>query len=100
MDNSDKILIDKATDFLTHTSDVRYFVMGHTHNPMQVPIRITSAQQEQFYLNTGTWRKRFIKGKAGGFMGIKGLTYTIFYTEKENRTQQFETWTGSLKEVS
>ncbi len=103
MDNSDKVLIDKAKDFLTHTSDYRYCVMGHTHNPMQVPIRVTSVtsgQEEQFYLNTGTWRKRYVKGQAGGFMGLKGLTYTIFYTERENPSQRFETWTGSLKETS
>jgi UDP-2,3-diacylglucosamine pyrophosphatase LpxH len=99
MDNSDKVLIKKAKDFLTHTSDYRYCVMGHTHNPMQVPIRVTSKGIEQMYLNTGTWRKRYVKGQAGGFIGLKNLTYTIFYSEEESKQQQFETWTGSLKET-
>jgi UDP-2,3-diacylglucosamine pyrophosphatase LpxH len=102
MDNSDKALIDSAKNFLTHTSEYRYCVMGHTHNPMQVPIRImssASSELEQIYLNTGTWRKRYIKGQAGGFIGLKHLTYTIIYSEQENASQRFEAWTGSLKEV-
>lgn len=103
MDNSDKALIDSAKNFLTHTSEYRYCVMGHTHNPMQVPIRITSSassELEQIYLNTGTWRKRYIKGQAGGFIGLKHLTYTIIYSEQENASQRFEAWTGSLEEAS
>jgi len=99
LDNSDKALIDKAKDYLTHTSDYRYMAMGHTHNPMQVPIRITSAGDEQFYLNTGTWRKRYKQGLAGGFMAYKNLTYSIFYSKSENESQLFETWTGALKEM-
>ena len=99
LDNSDKALIDKAKDYLAHTSDYRYMAMGHTHNPMQVPIRITSAGDEQFYLNTGTWRKRYKQGLAGGFMEYKNLTYSIFYSKSENESQFFETWTGTLKEM-
>jgi hypothetical protein len=48
-DNADQSLIDKAKEFLTHQSDYRYCVLGHTHNPMQVPIRITSKGIEQMY---------------------------------------------------
>lgn len=99
MDNSDRVLMEKAKDFLTHTSDYRYCVMGHTHNPLQVPIRITSKGIEQVYLNTGTWRARHIKGLGGGFISLKSLTYTIFYSKEESKKQQFETWTGSLMEV-
>jgi UDP-2,3-diacylglucosamine pyrophosphatase LpxH len=99
LDNSDRVLIEKAKDFLTHTSDYRYYVMGHTHSPMQIPVRITSKGIEQIYLNTGTWRARYIKCLSGGFISLKTLTYTIFYSKKENENQQFETWTGSLKEL-
>ena len=99
MDNSDKTLIEKAKEFLTRKSEYRHCIMGHTHNPMQVPIRITSKGIEQVYLNTGTWRARHIKGLGGGFVTIKNLTYTIIYSQEENQYQQFETWTGSLKEV-
>ena len=73
--------------------------MGHTHNPVQVPIRITSGGMDQVYLNTGTWRARHIKGLGGGFVTLKNLTNTIVYSKEENEYQQFETWTGSLKEV-
>lgn len=100
MDNSDKGLIEKATEFLTHTSAYRYCVMGHTHNPLQVPVRITSGGIEQVYINTGTWRKTYVKGQAGGFVGLKKLTYTILYSKEESRDQRFETWTGSLGEES
>ncbi len=58
------------------------------------------AELEQIYLNTGTWRERYIKGQAGGFVGLKHLTYTIIYSEQENASQRFEAWTGSLKEAS
>jgi UDP-2,3-diacylglucosamine pyrophosphatase LpxH len=100
MDNSDKTLIEKAKEFLTRKSEYRHCIMGHTHNPMQVPIRITSKGIDQVYLNTGTWRARHIKGLGGGFVTLKNLTYTIVYSQEENKYQQFETWTGSLKEAS
>ncbi len=99
IDNSDKTLIEKAKEFLTRKSEYRYCIMGHTHNPMQVPIRITSSGTDQVYLNTGTWRARHIKGLGGGFVTLKNLTYTIVYSKEENKYQQFETWTGSLKEI-
>jgi UDP-2,3-diacylglucosamine pyrophosphatase LpxH len=99
LDNSDSTLIEKATGFLTHKSEYRYCIMGHTHNPMQVPVRITSQGIEQMYLNTGTWRARHVKGLGGGFITLKNLTYTIIYSKEESENQEFETWTGSLKEV-
>jgi UDP-2,3-diacylglucosamine pyrophosphatase LpxH len=99
MDNSDKTLIEKAKEFLTRKSEYSHCIMGHTHNPMQVPIRVTSKGIDQVYLNTGTWRARHIKGLGSGFVTLKNLTYTIVYSQEENKSQQFETWTGSLKEV-
>lgn len=95
---ADDALIDAAQDFLTHTSDYKYVVMGHTHNALEVPIRVTSSGTDQVYFNTGTWRKRYTQGRSNGFIGTKYLTYTIFYTQKENGPQSFETWTGSLQE--
>ena len=72
--------------------------MGDTHNALEVPIRVTSSDIDQVYFNTGTWRKRYTQGRSNGFIGTKYLTYTIFYTQKENGDQSFETWTGSLQE--
>jgi hypothetical protein len=72
--------------------------MGHTHNALEVPISASESGMDQVYFNTGTWRKRYTQGRSNGFIGTKYLTYTIFYTEKENGDQMFETWTGSLQE--
>jgi len=96
---ADEALINAAQDFLTHTSDYRYVAMGHTHNALEIPIRVTSSDMGQVYFNTGTWRKRYTQGKSNGFIGTKYLTYTIFYTQNENGDQCFETWTGSLQET-
>ena len=97
-DDSDKGLNDGATDFLKRAANYRSIVMGHTHNPLQMPVRVTSQNLDQIYINTGTWRKRYIQGTAGGFVGLKYLTYATFYSEAENPRQFFDTWTGSLKE--
>ncbi len=77
-------------------------VMGHTHNLMQVSIRITSrasGELEQIYLNTGAWRKKHIKGQGGGFIGLEHLTYTIIYSEQENALSASRHGPGSLKKV-
>jgi len=95
---ADEALIEAAQDFLTHTSAYRYVAMGHTHNALEVPIRVTTNGMDQVYFNTGTWRKKYTQGRSNGFIGTKYLTYTIFYTPKENGDQSFETWTGSLQE--
>jgi len=97
--DSDSYLTNKAVDFFTHTPDYRSIVMGHTHNPLQVPVRVTSEGLEQVYINTGTWRKRYIQGAVGGFVGVKYLTFAVFYRHDENPNQFFETWTGTLKEL-
>lgn len=86
-------------------SRIRYVVYGHTHEPLQVPLRViedTAGLKEHVYLNTGTWRTRYHKSKEGlGFIGWKNLTYLIFYKKEERATDfpTFETWTGTLKTV-
>lgn len=97
-DSSDEGLNKAATAFLSRTSDYNYLVMGHTHNPLQMPVRVTSEGEEQIYINTGTWRKKFAQGTSGGFVGLKYLTYAVFYNRAENPKQCFETWTGALQE--
>ena len=98
LEKGDLELRDAAVKFFTSTSQYQYMVMGHTHNPMQCPVRITSAGKEQVYLNTGTWRAKYIKGIQNGFVNLKTLSYVIIYSQEENPTQRFETWTGTLKE--
>lgn len=117
--SSEKIMpmIEKAKDYFSKDdlleaapkeyahldSSIRYIVYGHTHDPLQVPIRIVqdpSGTKEHVYLNTGTWRGRYHKTKEGlGFINWKNLTYTVFYTENERGTNfpAYETWTGTLK---
>lgn len=97
-DDCDKDLNEGAADFLTLSPNYRSIVMGHTHNPLQIPIGVTSDGLDQIYINTGTWRKRYIQGTNSGFIGLKYLTYAVFYNEDENPHQFFETWTGTLKE--
>lgn len=97
-DNSDRNLNKGANNFLANTSEYRSIVMGHTHTPLQMPVRITSGNLEQVYINTGTWRKRYVQGSADGFIGLKYITYAVFYNKQENPGQFFETWTGTLKE--
>jgi len=97
-DDSDKDLNEGAADFLTLTPDYRSIVMGHTHNPLQIPVGVTKSGMDQIYINTGTWRKKYVQGTNSGFIGLKYLTYAIFYLQDENPGQFFETWTGTLKE--
>lgn len=98
-------------EFLHLDSDIYYVVYGHTHEPLQLPIQVVDdprgGQRELVYLNTGTWRARHQEALARGFVSWKQLTYTLFYTEKEDLAPSqrsrgfptFETWTGALKET-
>ncbi|MFO8163053.1 MAG: hypothetical protein ACQEQO_12520 [Thermodesulfobacteriota bacterium] len=97
-------LIEAAQAEYSHLdSRIRYVVYGHTHNPLQIPIRIINTPtglKQHIYLNTGTWRKRYYKCREGlGFIGWKNLTYTVFYTKEERGLDfpSFGTWTGTLK---
>lgn len=79
----------------------RYVVYGHTHDPLVVALRIRKGN-EQLYLNTGTWRTRYVKAERdGSFISWHNLTYLIFYRDDERpgREAHFETWTGTLKYV-
>ncbi|MCL6622678.1 MAG: metallophosphoesterase [Syntrophobacterales bacterium] len=80
---------------------LRFVVYGHTHDPLVVPLR-RRFQQEQIYLNTGTWRARHTKSLMdASFVSWKNLTYVIFFRSEERPGRQalFETWTGTLKEA-
>jgi UDP-2,3-diacylglucosamine pyrophosphatase LpxH len=97
-------LLEAAPAEYSHLdSRIRYVVYGHTHDPLQVPVRTIKTPEglkQYIYLNTGTWRKRYHKCKEGlGFIGWKNLTYTVFYTKEERELDfpSFATWTGALK---
>ena len=99
-------LLEAAPAEYSHLdSRIRYVVYGHTHAPLQVPVRTIKAPdglKQHIYLNTGTWRTRYHKCTEGlGFIGWKNLTYTVFYTKEERGLDfpSFATWTGTLKTI-
>ncbi|RMD58047.1 MAG: hypothetical protein D6828_03070, partial [Nitrospirae bacterium] len=93
-------LLEAAPKEYSHLDNgIRYIVYGHTHEPLQVPLK--AEKGEQVYLNTGTWRKRYLKCKKDiGFIGWKTMHYIIFYRKEEKNKEfpTFETWTGTLKD--
>jgi len=99
-------LLEAAPAEYSHLdSRIRYVVYGHTHEPLQFPVRTIKTPEslkQYIYLNTGTWRTRYHKCKEGlGFIGWKNLTYTVFYTKDERDLDfpSFSTWTGALKTI-
>jgi len=99
-------LLEAALDEYSQLDNrIRYVVYGHTHVPVQVPLRTVedpAGSKEHMYLNTGTWRTGYYKCKEGlGFTGWKNLTYLVFYRKEERKLDfpTFETWTGTLKSV-
>ena len=97
-------LLEAAPAEYSHLdSRIMYVVYGHTHDPLQVPVRTIMTPEglkQHVYLNTGTWRTRYHKCREGlGFIGWKNLTYTLFYTKEERGLDfpSFATWTGALK---
>jgi UDP-2,3-diacylglucosamine pyrophosphatase LpxH len=101
----DDLLEAAPQEYLHLDSRVRYVVYGHTHDPLESPVRSlpdSPAPLEQVYLNTGTWRGRYYKAtQDDSFIAWKNMTYVIFYQEGERGTPfpVFETWTGALKTV-
>jgi UDP-2,3-diacylglucosamine pyrophosphatase LpxH len=101
----DDLLEAAPQEYARLDNRVRYIVYGHTHDPLQAPIRIVedpTGIKEHVYLNTGTWRGRYYKTKEGlGFINWKNLTYTVFYRKEERGTDfpAYETWSGTLKSI-
>jgi len=54
-------LLEAAPAEYSHLdSRIRYVVYGHTHDPLQVPVRTIKTPEglkQYIYLNTGTWHK-------------------------------------------
>ena len=84
---------------------IHYIVMGHTHTPQIEALTISNENvkpYEYVYLNTGTWRKSYYQYRdKSGFIGLKKMTYVIFYTSEEKPNKYnlpvFETWQGTEK---
>jgi UDP-2,3-diacylglucosamine pyrophosphatase LpxH len=92
-------------EYLHLDNRIRYVVYGHTHEPLNVPIRTVKTDAglvEHVYLNTGTWRAQHRRAAAdSSFISWKNMTYVIFYGagERGNDFPVFETWTGALKTI-
>ena len=85
--------------FLQNTA--RFVVYGHTHHHEIVALDSDGAppyQQNQLYINSGTWRSYFdlaIKDPSEQkFIPYEALTYLAFYRDDERLGAQFETWSG------
>jgi UDP-2,3-diacylglucosamine pyrophosphatase LpxH len=100
--------------------DARVVLNGHTHNPLQQPLRVQQ-EKEIIYINTGTWRPRNFrtfmpedgaageemkpKKEASDFVELKQMTYAILYRSDENTrdkkpgTYSFDVWTGAKKKI-
>jgi UDP-2,3-diacylglucosamine pyrophosphatase LpxH len=84
-------------------SPIRYILYGHTHNPLLKPLDSVDGR-DVIYINTGTWRERLQRtislDKTANFVGIKQLTYQVFYNEEEDKKNKevgtigFDSWTG------
>jgi UDP-2,3-diacylglucosamine pyrophosphatase LpxH len=91
-----------AREDLSAFSDggLRFVVYGHTHDPVQIPLRAHPGSD--LYLNSGTWRCReSLTADRSGFFGWEQSTYLVFYDATESvdgaarAHPGYESWTGS-----
>jgi UDP-2,3-diacylglucosamine pyrophosphatase LpxH len=80
----------------------RFVVYGHTHHHEIVPMDSDGEppnEQNQFYINSGTWRSYYdlaVKDpKEQKFVRYQTLTYLTFYKDGERGGRLFETWSGA-----
>jgi UDP-2,3-diacylglucosamine pyrophosphatase LpxH len=90
----------QETAFLDNTA--RFIVYGHTHHHEIVALDSDGApphQQNQLYINSGTWRSYFdlaVKNPSEQkFIPYQTLTYLAFYKDDEREGRLFETWSGT-----
>jgi hypothetical protein len=86
--------------FLNNTA--RFIVYGHTHHHEIVPLDSDGEpphEQNQFYINSGTWRSYYdlaVKDpQEQKFVRYQTFTYLTFYKEGERSGRLFETWSGA-----
>ena len=81
--------------------DALFIVFGHTHFQEVVPLALRE-NEEQIYLNAGTWRQVFeltrYNRREHVFLGYQVMTYLGFFKEGERKGRRFEVWSGSLGE--
>ena len=103
LDENDRSLAEHALQepaFLDNSA--RFIVYGHTHYHEIVPLDSDGEppnEQNQFYINTGTWRSYYdlaVKNpKEQKFVRYQTFTYLTFYKDGERSGRQFEAWSGA-----
>jgi hypothetical protein len=80
----------------------QFIVYGHTHHHEITPLDSYGEppdEQNQFYINSGTWRSYYnlaVKNPAEQkFVQYQTLTYLTFYRDGERAGRHFEAWSGS-----
>ncbi|HET9590750.1 MAG TPA: hypothetical protein VFO91_18315 [Anaerolineales bacterium] len=80
----------------------RFVVYGHTHHHEIIPLDTDGEpphEQNQFYINSGTWRSYYdlaVKNPMEQkFVPYQTLTYLAFYKDDEHDGRQFEVWSGA-----
>lgn len=83
-------------------NSARFVVYGHTHHHEITPLDSDGEppdEQNQFYINSGTWRSYYnlaVKDPAEQkFVQYQTLTYLTFYKDDERAGRRFETWSGA-----
>ena len=83
-------------------NSARFIVYGHTHHHEIVPLDSDGEppnEQNQFYINSGTWRSYYdlaIKNpQEQKFVRYQTFTYLTFYKDGERSGRLFEAWSGA-----
>jgi hypothetical protein len=83
--------------------ELRFVVYGHTHAPERVPLR-GSAEVQDVYLNTGTYRPGVFRADDGeGFVGWQRIAYAVVSSRDESLGDSgpaFVAWSGALSRGS
>ena len=103
LDENDRSLAENALQEPAFLDDsARFIVYGHTHHHEVVPLDSDGEppnEQNQFYINTGTWRSYYdlaVKNpKEQKFVRYQTFTYLTFYKDGERSGRQFEAWSGA-----
>ena len=103
LDENDRSLAENALQepaFLDNSA--RFIVYGHTHHHEIVPLDSDGEppnEQNQFYINSGTWRSYYdlaVKDpREQKFVRYQTFTYLTFYKDGERSGRLFETWSGA-----
>lgn len=103
LNESERSLVKHALQepaFLDNSA--RFVVYGHTHHHEIIPLDADGEppdEQNQFYINTGTWRSYYDlavkKPEEQKFVPYQTFTYLTFYKDGERSGKTFEAWSGA-----